>query len=493
MKLSIRSFHSGGVAAVAIFTFSTLAVADSTSAAASDVSLQPVPVTILKASPKTAPGFIFLTPTGGPAAAPGGGPAGTGVQGAEIVDDEGRPVWFHELPSGVTAFDLRVQRYHHEPVLTWIESQGAFSKGPTTSYIADRHYHVIATVSAGNGLTEDIHEFHLTREGTALILAYNTVPRDLSVVGGPASGLVTEGVVQEVDVRNGHVIFEWHSLDHIGLDESHAPVPTSPTSAWDYFHINAVSVDEDGNLLIDSRNAWAAYRIDRRSGAVIWRLGGTKSDFKLGPDVAFAWQHNPTAVDDHGLIRIFDNEAAPQVLPYSRVIWVRHDDRNKTATLERWLKHPDGLSAGSQGNAEGLENGDTFVGWGALPRFSEFDDQNNLIFDAALPTGYNSYRAWRYEWVGEPDTRPTATAQLTSDGNTVVHAIWNGATEVARWEVVDASADGDRDDRRRVASANWNGLDTAIQVDEPLQSVIVVARNREGRAIGRSAITPVSP
>jgi hypothetical protein len=385
-----------------------------------------------------------------------------------------------------------VQRYRGEPVLTWIESEGAFSTGPTTSYIADRHYNVIATVKAGNGLTEDIHEFELTPEGTALILAYHTIPGDLSSVGGPASGLVTEGVIQEIDIRNGQVLFEWHSLDHVGIDESHSPVSTSATVAWDYFHANAISVDEDGNLLLDARNTWAAYRIDRHSGDVIWRLGGTKSDFQLGPGVAFAWQHDPRAVDHHGLIRFFDNEASPTVLPYSRVIWVRHDDRNKTATLERWFKHPDNLSAGSQGDAEGLDNGDTFVGWGALPRFSEFDDQNNLIFDAALPTGYNSYRAWRYVWVGEPDTLPTATAQV-SDGNTVVHAVWNGATEVARWEVLEGSGERFRDFLRPVASADWNGFDTAIPVNGQLQSVVVVAKDRFGRTIGQSAVTAVSP
>jgi hypothetical protein len=493
MKLSIRALRGGRVGAIALFLSGTTALADSPDGGAPAAVLQPVAVTVLTSSPKTAPGLIFLTPT----------VAGTtGVHGAQIVDGQGRPVWFDALPSGENAFDLRVQRYHREPVLTWIQSQGAFSTGPTTNYIADRHYHVIATVQAGNGLTADIHEFHLTREGTALILAYHTVARDLSSVGGPAAGLVTEGVVQEIDVSNGHVLFEWHSLDHVGLDESHAPPPTSPTVAWDYFHINAVSVDEDGNLLIDARNAWTAYRLDRHSGAVIWRLGGKKTDFALGPNVAFAWEHNPTAVDDHGLVRIFDNEAGPAVLPYSRVIWVRHDDVNKTATLERWLTHPDGLSAASQGNAQGLENGDTFVGWGQLPRFSEFDRDNALVFDAALPAGYNSYRAYRHEWVGEPDTRPVATAQRTSEGDTIVHAIWNGATEVTRWDVVDGSADTDRDGaggrperdgRHRVASASWNGLDTAIEVGQFLQSVAVVARNRSGDEIGRSAVTPVSP
>ncbi len=327
------------------------------------------------------------------------------------------------------------------------------------------------------------------------------MPYDLSPFGGPAAGKVTEGVVQEIDVATGRVLFEWHSLDHVGLDESHSPVPTTANAAWDYFHLNAVSVDEDGNLLVDARNTWAAYRLDRHSGKVIWRLAGKKSDFTLGTDVQFAWQHNPTAVDDHGLIRIFDNEASPAVLPYSRVIWVRHDDRRKTATLERWLKHPDGLSAGSQGNSEGLDDGHTFVGWGQLPSFSEFDKHDNLIFDAALPDGYNSYRAWRHEWEGKPSTAPTATAITTPDGDTVIHAIWNGATEVARWDVLDAS-DGDEavageherhdhghhHERNVVASAKWNGLDTTIQVDDFIPSVVVVARDREGHELGRSVV-----
>jgi hypothetical protein len=470
MKLSIRVFYNTGVGAFVLSFFSTMAFADSPDGGVPAAPLQPIAVTILASSPKTAPGLIFLTPN-----------ATTGVHGAEIVDGQGRPVWFDQLPTAVSAYDFRVQRYHREPVLTWIQSQGPFSTGPTTNVIADRHYNVIGTVNAGNGLTADIHEFHLTREGTALITIYNTVARDLSSAGGPAAGLVTEGVVQEIDVANGHVLFEWHSLDHIGLDESHAPPSTSSAVAWDYSHLNAVSVDEDGNLLIDARNTWAAYRVNRHTGAVIWRLGGTKSDFALGPNVAFAWQHNPTAVDDHGLIRIFDNEAGPAVLPYSRVIWVRHDDGKKTATLERWLKHPDGLSAASQGNAQGLENGDTFVGWGQLPRFSEFDRDNNLLFDAELPTGYNSYRAYRHEWIGEPDTRPTATTQRASDGGVVVHAVWNGATEVARWDVVEPSRE--RDDRRRVASSPWNGLDTTIAVDEAVQSVVVVARDHAGQEI----------
>ena len=479
MTRSIRTFGSTILGAAALSLLAASAPADTPDPVVPVTALTPVPISILTSHPNLARGRIFVTPTN---ATPGS------AQGPQIVDDAGRPIWFKQLPAGEAAFDFRVQEWRGEPVITWIESKGQFSTGPTTDYIADRHYHVLATVNAGNGLIADIHEFHLTPWGTALISAYSTVTRDLSSVGGSASGLVTEGVVQEIAIESGRVLFEWHSLDHIGLDESHEPLPTAVGAAWDYFHLNSINIDEDGNLLVNARHTWAAYRVDRHSGDVLWRLGGTKTDFKLGDNVAFAWQHNTTSVDDHGLVRIFDNEASPAVLPYSRVIWVRHDDVHKTATLERWFKHPDNLSAGSQGNAQGLDNGDTFVGWGALPRISEFDAKNDLVFDAAFPAGYNTYRAYRFEWRGEPEARPTATATRASDGDTVVHAIWNGATEVARWDVLDGAGP----QARRVESAPWNGLDTAITVGEYLHTVVTVARDREGRELGRSEVTGVS-
>jgi hypothetical protein len=490
MKLSLLMFrvlHRGSMGLVVLGLLSTMARADSIDAAppagASTVDSQPVPITILQSSPKVAGGLIFVTPAGGGA---------TGLQGPEIVDNQGRPVWFDQLPSGIGATDFRVQEYRGEPVLTWIQSAGQFSTGPTTDYIADRSYHVIATVNAGHGLTADVHEFRLTREGTALITIYHTVPGDLSSVGGPADGLVTEGVVQEIDIASGRVLFEWHSLDHVPIEESHLAPPTSATTAYDYFHLNAVNPDDDGNLIISSRHTWTVYKLDRHTGAVIWRLGGKNSSFALGPNVAFAWQHNPLVADGPHTFRIFDNESdGVPVLPYSRVIWVHTDDVNKTATLERWFKHPDNLSAGSQGNSQALDNGDTFVGWGALGRFSEFDRDGALLFDAVFPSGYDTYRAYRFEWVGTPDTSPIAAAQA-SNGGTTVHAIWNGATEVASWDVVGADDGRDSDYRHPLGSASWNGLDTAITIQEEPEFVRVVARDGFGREIGRSPVVTVS-
>jgi len=110
----------------------------------------------------------------------------------------------------------------------------------------------------------------------------------------------------------------------------------------------------------------------------------------------------------------------------------------RAAALVRSIQHPEGLSAASQGGAQALDNGDTLVGWGSVGRFSEFDSGGHLIFDAAVPAGNDTYRAYRFVWHGDPSTKPTATAQREADGSTMVHAIWNGATDVFRWDVLDA-------------------------------------------------------
>jgi hypothetical protein len=461
----------------------------------------PPPITILKSSgPNVAHGLIFI----GPKAAGLGTGTPPGPIGPEIVDNQGRAIWFNPITNGQSATDVRVQQYKGQPVLTWSQSAGIGGQaiGLTKDYILNNQYQVIGTVAAGNGYDADSHEFRIAPENTALITIYNAVPYDLSSVGGPTDGYVVEGVVQEIDIQSGKVLFEWHSLDHVALDESYNPLPPSPTTAakaWDYFHINAVSLDVDGNLLISSRHTWTVYKLDRQTGAVIWRLGGKKSDFTLGEGVAFAWQHNPIAVDGN-TIRIFDNESnGTPVLPYSRVIWVNHDDSAKTATLVRSFEHPDALSVPSQGDSQGLYNSDTFVAWGALGRFFEFDVRGNLLFDANVPPGYDTYRAYRFLWDGLPAGQPTATAQLQGNGSAIVHAIWNGASLVATWDVLDGSGGpGNRGlssggAQKQVATTSWNGLDTIITVNNPPTSIVVVAKDLAGRELGRSTVTSVGP
>ena len=107
---------------------------------------------------------------------------------------------------------------------------------------------------------------------------------------------------QEIDIPSGRVLLEWHSLDHIPIEESYWPL----SADWDYVHLNSIGVDRDENLLVSSRNTHTIYKLDRRSGAIMWRLGGKRSDFAIEPAAVFAWQHDARRQPD-GTITLFDN------------------------------------------------------------------------------------------------------------------------------------------------------------------------------------------
>ena len=194
-----------------------------------------------------------------------------------IIDDAGELVWFRPtVPASV--INLRATTYRGKPALTWWEGRTKHGLGIGDHVIADHAYREIARFPAGNGLGSDLHELILTPEGTALVTAYDIPTVDRSSVGS-GRGRVIEGVVQELAVPSARVLFEWRSLDHVKLTESYSKV----APAFDFFHVNSIDVDADGNLLVSARNTWTVYKIDRTTGKVIWRLGGKKSDFAMGP------------------------------------------------------------------------------------------------------------------------------------------------------------------------------------------------------------------
>jgi hypothetical protein len=358
----------------------------------------PPPVSILTSQPNFGFGDVFITPTGD---------AATYANGPEILDSHGNVIWFHAIPQGQTAADFRVQSLYGQPVLTWWQGTGLGGLSNGTDYIYNDHYQQIATVNAGNGLSADGHEFLITPWNTALILSYTTATANLTSIGGPADQTVVNGVVQEIDIATGRVLFQWNSEDHVPFSQSEQPLPAAPSDPWDWFHINAVKLDTDGNLLIDARDTWTTYKVDRFTGNIIWQLGGKDSSFTLqaapgqvldSAGEIFAWQHDPQPLGN-GVYTFFDNESSgTPLLPYSRAVTVKLNPWTHVATLVASDDQPEGLSAPSQGNAQTTADGDLFVGWGALPYFSEFNPAGQLVFNAEFPAGVNTYRAYLLPW-----------------------------------------------------------------------------------------------
>ena len=387
------------------------------------------PAVSVTTSDGAGPGDIFLAPK-----------RGKGQDGLMILDGRGKLVWWRAMqPDGKQATDFRAQRYGGRPVLTWWEGGTNIGVGYGEGVILDQSYREVLRVRAGNGYRAGLHEFLLTPRGTALMIMYSFVQADLSPIGGPEDGSVLDGVMQEIDLQTGLVLFEWHTMDHIALQESMWSRRQQPGFAYDFVHMNSIAIDRDGDLLISGRHTWAVYKVDRETGSIIWRLGGKRSDFEMGAGAEFAFQHDVRRRED-GAITLFDNGAGPPAVhDASRAIALDVDEEARTAKLVSEVEHPSHGVSENQGNAENMPNGHTFAGWGALPFFTEYARDGHVVLNGRLAEGNDNYRAYRGRWTGRPATRPVAAAERR-DGQVVVTASWNGATEVARWELLAGDA-----------------------------------------------------
>ncbi len=436
--------------------------------------LEPPTVTVTKDSGAQTPGDLFLAPYAGP-----------GQYGPMILDGNGQLLWFKRLPAGARAANLRVQEYEGQPVLTWWQDPliAAGHRGSGV-VIANSSYQEIADVRAGNGYEPDLHAFEITSQGTALFTVYDAIRCNLSAYGGPADGAVADTVFQEIDLKTGLVRLEWHALDHVPLAASYTPAtPGSPRSPWDYFHINAVS-RHGGDILVDSRNTWAAYLIDARSGQVLWRLGGKQSSFQMGPGAAPAWQHDAREGPE-GTITFFDNGGTPKVHSQSRVIVLELNKQTMTATLVASFVHPTPLLAASQGDFQPLAGGNWFVGWGQEPFFSEFSPEGKVLFDAHLPSLYQSYTMLKFPWSGEPAGPPAIAERRGAHGGIEAYTSWNGATQVASWRVLEGATATSL--TPVVAQAPRTGFETAIPSPGSGAYISVQALGVSGQVLGASA------
>jgi outer membrane protein assembly factor BamB len=172
--------------------------------------------------------------------------------------------------------DFKVQHYRGEPVLTWAEGEVVQGHGHSEYVILDGSYQEVTRLGAGYGYQGDHHEFLISSQDIALFTIYGKARMDLPSAGGPEDGKVFDGIVQGVDIETGEVLFEWNSLDHVGLEESYSRPSKDQEGSFDYLHINSIDVDHDGNLLVSSRNTWTVYKVDSKTGEVIWRLGGAR-------------------------------------------------------------------------------------------------------------------------------------------------------------------------------------------------------------------------
>ena len=440
---------------------------------ASDAAIAPPTVRVTTRSPAASNDDVFITTN-----------HGYGQWGPMIFERSGQLVWFKPVPAHETAMDLQVERYQGRPVLVWWQgSVASIGVGFGRDEIYNSSYHHIATVDAGNGYLADLHDIQITPSGSAFITAYSLVDADLSSIGGAHHGILQDSILQEVDIKTGLVMFEWHADGHVPLSDSYSYCPPSHEPC-DYFHINSISPDPwgDGNFLISARNTWAGYEIDHNTGQILWRLGGKRSSFKMGAGTGTAYQHDMRWQPD-GTITVFDDGAVPKAHAQSRAIRERIDWRDHTVKLaQRYVRSP-GILTGSQGNNQVLPGGGSFVGWGEQPYMTEFSPSGTTVFEANIPSPDESYRAYTFPWTGTPTGPPSLAVKPASGAAATVYASWNGATGVSSWRVL---AGQNPAQLTAVATAARAGFQTAIPVQSSAADFAVQALNSTGQVLASS-------
>ena len=449
--------------------------------------LTPPKITILKHTRASSSGDIFITPVPSPTVHPESNNAITihpvGPGGPMIIDRQGNVVWFDQLGPPVYALNFRQQRFAGRNVLTWWQGTVTVQAwGDGEGVIADPRYRTIRTVRAGNGYPTDVHEFTLTPAGDALVTVYS--PIEIHVPGTAANQLteMLDAIVQEIDVRTGLVVWEWHAYGHIPLAASFATPQNS--SDYDAFHVNSIEIEPDNRLLISARDTSAVYLVNRTNGRIDWTLGGKRSSFTLRPGARFWFQHDARMLGP-GRVSVFDDEAGPPLkAPSSRALILALDLKHRTARVSRQFHRPGTTSAQSEGSVQRLANGNTFVGFGSTEFFSEFSPSGALAFDASLPTDDGSYREYSFPWSATPTTKPDVAARKqTAGGGVDVYASWNGATTVVRWQVLGGANAASLTPLTTVAR---HGFETHIAVSAAPAVIAVKALDGRGHVLAES-------
>lgn len=302
-----------------------------------------------------------------------------------IANNDGTPYYTREVAQNTPDF-----KKSPRGTLTY------FSLQKQKFYEEDVNYNKIDSFYCGNGYVTDNHDLQILPNGHAYVMSYDPQIVDMSLIvpNGVSNATVIGLIIQEID-ENKNVVFQWRSWDHYNiLDATHTAMNASTI---DYVHGNAIEPDDDGNVLISARHLSEITKINRSTGAMIWRLGGVNNQFTFPNDsIEISYQHDIRRIAN-GHITMFDNGNF-HTPNFSRSIEYQLDEVNKIATLVWQYRNTPDIYGGSRGSSQRLSNGNTFICWGSTnPNFTEVTPDGTVVLEMSLPSGIYSYRGYKEE------------------------------------------------------------------------------------------------
>ena len=303
---------------------------------------------------------------------------------AVAFDSTGTIVWYRNFPgsSGWSARTAAQRQLHHLPwQLQWL----ATSPGQLHRIHASRRSGPVWT--APNGSYMDPHELLLTvdtdGQPIAHMITYTIRSVDATSVGGSSSEQLAQHALVRQKLGSAPVTV-WDSWNHFTLPDWIEPPKFPPN---DIDHANSVTIAPDGNYIVSWRNTGEITKIDRTTGAAIWRLGGRNNQFTFigDPLGGFSAQHY-VRMTPQGTILLYDNgwRHTPQ---QTRGVEYKLDETAKTATMIHEWRHSPLIFTQYVGSAQRLANGDTLMGWGLADTVTEYSPTGTTVWEGQVQFG----------------------------------------------------------------------------------------------------------
>lgn len=320
-----------------------------------------------------------------------------------VFDDEGVPRWWYSPDTKA----LWAQILPDGTVAVTRSFGDGYGQNPRMAHeIRSLSGHLIRLVKTRGSVT-DGHELQEMPSGNLLLDTYAPAPEiELRNVAAwkkrrpPNRGAVAFAEIQEID-RAGQVVWRWNSRGHIKLGETGRwwrsvlvnPKRSRFGETFDPVHLNSIDRDGSGRLVISSRHTDAVYGIDRASGKILWKLGGTPTPQSLrvvgDPANRLLGGPHDARVGSDGRLTIYDNGKGRPRLP--RVVFYHLDLGQRTAKYLGQLNDPEVTESHCCGSARELPNGGWLVSWGDNPLVTGFDAGGKIAFRMHLAA--SSFRA----------------------------------------------------------------------------------------------------
>ncbi|KAL5337715.1 ASST-domain-containing protein [Aspergillus crustosus] len=388
-------------------------------------------------------GYLFIAPFAGyPDTA--GEQHGPRQAAPYIFRDDGELVWSGYESYSIWSTNFQKARWKAKDVLFSFEGDHnpGYGHGHGHTTILDQHYETIRELRAGNHKLTDKHEFHIINEETALIQIYQPVPADLTAWGAsPEQQWIVDAIIQELDIETEAIL---------PINPGQAGSGYNSSDAWDYFHINSVDKDSEGNYLISARDACSVHKINGSTGEIICVSHHARYVSKEGSKEVISLYDNAAHGTEDGRGREVHTH------PFSQGKIIKVDTATWKATIVQAFQPPDGLLSKSQGNTQLLPNG-------------------NVL----------NYRGFRYNWTGLPNEAP-AIISLANDDGTTVYVSWNGDTETKIWRFY--SVTDDYGSREILGEVERKGFETSLTIKgHNLKAVAAEAIGANGRVLTSTA------